>query len=119
MASYYHDTRAHAKKIKELQDETKRRAERKAEIAISQNDHPLNSLWIEGRSCKIVQNSEQYDKVENNVGLFPWNGQFDNLIDRFDGRSLLDFYNEPDDFIKRRPRSEQEDKLEKVCMNIT
>lgn len=36
MASYYHEARAAKKQIKELGDENKRRAERKAEIAGAQ-----------------------------------------------------------------------------------
>lgn len=36
MASYYHDARAHARKLKEMSEDNKRRAERKAEIAETQ-----------------------------------------------------------------------------------
>ena len=27
--------------------------------------------------------------------MIPWNGDDDNIIDRFDGRAVLDFYIEP------------------------
>jgi hypothetical protein len=32
MANYYHEARAQARKIKEMQEENKRRAERRAEV---------------------------------------------------------------------------------------
>ena len=28
--------------------------------------------------------------------MLPWNGDDENMIDRFDGRAVLDFYIEPD-----------------------
>ena len=36
MANYYHEARAHVKKLKEFQDDNKRKAERKAEMADTQ-----------------------------------------------------------------------------------
>ena len=49
------------------------------------------------------------------VGFLPWNGNADNLIDRFDGRALLDFYVEPDPSAAgRRKRSEEEEELDEV-----
>jgi hypothetical protein len=38
----------------------------------------------------------------------------DNMIDRFDGRSLLDFYRDPPPHIKKRERTAQEQRLEEV-----
>ena len=43
-------------------------------------------------------------------GMIPMNGQQDNLIDRFDGRALLDFYREP--VIGRQTKHKTEDELE-------
>jgi hypothetical protein len=42
-------------------------------------------------------------------GLLPWNGKEDNLIDRFDGRALLDFYR---DAPPRAPQPKTDDELE-------
>lgn len=42
-------------------------------------------------------------------GMIPMNGQHDNLIDRFDGRALLDFYREP---VTRHNVHKTEDELE-------
>lgn len=42
-------------------------------------------------------------------GMIPMNGQHDNLIDRFDGRALLDFYRDP---VNRQGKTKTEDELE-------
>jgi hypothetical protein len=36
------------------------------------------------------------------------------MIDRFDGRALLDFYREPDDSMRKLPRTEAQLELEEV-----
>lgn len=41
--------------------------------------------------------------------MLPWNGKEDNLIDRFDGRALLDFYR---DAPPRAPQPKTDDELE-------
>ncbi|PNH09620.1 CLK4-associating serine/arginine rich protein [Tetrabaena socialis] len=110
MANYYQEARAHAKKVKEMSEDGKRRQERKAEIAETQVEHPLNYFFVEGRPCKIVRNTEQHQNLESGTGLIAWDGG--TLIDRFDGRALLDFYREPDPSAKGRPKSAQEHKLE-------
>lgn len=46
--------------------------------------------------------------------MIPWNGQQDNLIDRFDGRALLDFYREPEPHARRPQKTEDEMELEEV-----
>ena len=55
-------------------------------------------------------NEEQYHAVQNMEGMIPMNGQHDNLIDRFDGRALLDFYREP--VMSRQTKMKTEDELE-------
>lgn len=82
-----------------------------------QAEHPLNYLTIEGRGCKVFRSNEHYNAVEKEEGLIAWNGQHDTTIDRFDGRSLLDFYREPDPAVLRRNaanKTAQEMKLEDV-----
>ena len=60
-----------------------------------QCEQPINFIRVDGRSCTIRRSSEHYAAIESQSGMIPWNGKEDNLIDRFDGRALLDFYREP------------------------
>lgn len=109
MANYYHEARAHAKNIRNMQDDNRRRAERRAEKAGVEAELPVNLLRIDGRSCLVTVNDEQYQAVQSMEGMIPMNGSHDNLIDRFDGRALLDFYREP---VSRQAKSKTEDELE-------
>ena len=60
-----------------------------------QAEHPLNALRVDARPVKVFKNTEQYRAIESMEGMLPWNGDQENMIDRFDGRALLDFYREP------------------------
>ncbi len=82
-----------------------------------QAEQPVNLLRVDGRPCKIRRNQEQYDAVESMQGMLPWNGQQDNLIDRFDGRSLLDFLYDPPRV--HPPKSDKERQLEEVRIHLT
>ena len=78
-----------------------------------QCEQPINFIRVDGRSCTIRRSSEHYAAIESQSGMIPWNGKQDNLIDRFDGRALLDFYREP-----ARPssqnKSEDQQELDEV-----
>ena len=78
-----------------------------------QCEQPINFIRVDGRSCTIRRSSEHYAAIESQSGMIPWNGKQDNLIDRFDGRALLDFYREP-----ARPsiqsKSEEQQELDEV-----
>eukprot|EP00798_Chlamydomonas_sp_ICE-L_P001559 gene1559-32941_t len=114
MANYYHEARAQVKNLKVATEANKRKAERRAEVADAQAEHPLNLLVVDGRSSKLHKNVEQYKATERQDGLIPWNGDQDNLIDRFDGRALLDFLVDKDQQRPGRPETETEVKLKKV-----
>jgi arginine/serine-rich splicing factor 16 len=79
-----------------------------------QAEDPLQTLVIAGQSCKVHRNSELHAANENGDGLIPWNGQQDNLIDRFDGRALLDFYRDPPAHRMDPPKGHDEMKLDEV-----
>ena len=81
--------------------------------ASEQAETPANLLRVDGRAARLVRSQQCYLAAEAREGLFPWNGAEDNLIDRFDGRALLDFYREPDPR-SRRPKTEDELELEAV-----
>jgi hypothetical protein len=70
---------------------------------------PLQQLRIAGVKVKPVFDLAAHTATEANEGLLPWNGKEDNLIDRFDGRALLDFYREPP---PRAPQAKTDDELE-------
>jgi Alternative splicing regulator len=80
----------------------------------------LNYLTIEGRPAKVHRSIEHYNAAEKEEGLIPWNGHPDIKIDRFDGRSLLDFYKEPDPKVIQHNaanKGHQELKLEEVSIH--
>jgi len=81
---------------------------------LCQAELPINLLRIDGRSCSVSLNDEQYQAVQGMEGMIPMNGQQDNLIDRFDGRALLDFYREPIISRQTKPKTEDELELEEV-----
>ncbi|MEW5308803.1 MAG: hypothetical protein WDW38_000734 [Sanguina aurantia] len=112
MANYYHEARAQAKKLKDSQEDNKRRAERRAEVAGFQVETPFNMLVLDGRACKLHRNLEQHTAIEREEGLIPWNGHADHLIDRFDGRAMLDMYREPAPNLRDKPKTAEESKLE-------
>lgn len=126
-----------------MQDDNRRRAERRAEkagvevalpsvsaacngITRYKNHHPVppwlqaelpvNLLRIDGRSSSVRQNEELYQAVESMEGMIPMNGLHDNLIDRFDGRALLDFYREPVVGQHNKQKTEDELELEEVMI---
>eukprot|EP00850_Spirogloea_muscicola_P009403 SM000052S17795 [mRNA] locus=s52:680207:684370:- [translate_table: standard] len=57
-----------------------------------------------------------YQAAEAEQGLIPWNDKPDNLIDRFDGRALLDFIREYDSSKRpvREPTDEEEELEDRV-----
>jgi hypothetical protein len=60
-----------------------------------------------------VRNPEAYAAAEARDGMIPWNGDAENMIDRFDGRALLDFYRDPD-ARRKQQKSDAEAELEEV-----
>ena len=79
-----------------------------------QADLPLHLITLDGRSCPIHKNTEQYEEIERMSGMVAWNGDPECMIDRFDVRAMLDFYREyepPRDDVK----TEEERELEEVC----
>lgn len=85
-----------------------------------QAENPLLALAVDGHTCRLHRNSDQHGALERGDGLIPWNGRTDNMIDRFDGRALLDMYREPDAAVLRnRAKTYDEIKLEEVSTTGT
>lgn len=62
---------------------------------------------MDARPAKLFRSTEQHRAVESMEGMLPWNGNHDNMIDRFDGRALLDFYRDPVPSKRQRTADEQ------------
>ncbi|KAL4449357.1 hypothetical protein ABPG77_007001 [Micractinium sp. CCAP 211/92] len=101
--------------MKERSLVNKARNEAKREMAEAQADQPVHLLRLDGRAARLVKNDAAAYAVQHNPeqGLVPWGAHPDVLIDRYDVRSLLDIYVEPDPRVWRhRQRSAQEVELE-------
>ncbi|KAI8343357.1 alternative splicing regulator-domain-containing protein [Chlamydoabsidia padenii] len=87
----WQEAKANDKKIKEVMADHKKRAERRRAYYNSKIGDPRQLLRIIGSNVKLYPNGEQYYFHENMNNLMPWQGDTTIRIDRFDGRSLLDF----------------------------
>ncbi|KAI8881908.1 hypothetical protein K501DRAFT_316477 [Backusella circina FSU 941] len=99
--------------IKELMVDHKRRAERRRAYYESRLGDPHQLLRVIGSSSKVYPDAEQFYYHENTDNLMPWQGNTDIKIDRFDGRSLLDFVPEVirQDVVFSREEREMQDEL--------
>ncbi|KAI9303709.1 alternative splicing regulator-domain-containing protein [Cunninghamella echinulata] len=87
----WQEAKANEKRVKELIADHKRRAERRRAYYESKLGDPKQLLRIIGSTVKLYPNAEQYYYHENTNNLMPWQGDTNIKIDRFDGRSLLDY----------------------------
>ncbi len=90
------EQRAQVKAIKERSLVNKARNEAKKEQEDAEKDQPLHFLRVDGRAARLARNDAAVYAIQQNEGLVPWAAQPDVLIDRYDVRSLLDMYVEPD-----------------------
>uniref|UniRef100_A0A0E0KEP4 Suppressor of white apricot N-terminal domain-containing protein n=1 Tax=Oryza punctata TaxID=4537 RepID=A0A0E0KEP4_ORYPU len=68
---------------------------------------------VSGARCRVHRDDALYQATEDQQGLIPWNGKQDVLIDRFDGRALLDFIRDSSSRPFRvQEKSEEEEELE-------
>lgn len=88
------------------------KAEKQAEIIAQNKGDPNQTLRILGIRSSVHHDVEQYNAIEAKEGLIPWNDEDDNLIDRFDGRALLDFYREPPKNRAPQQKTDEEEELE-------
>ncbi|CAG8525525.1 9903_t:CDS:10 [Ambispora gerdemannii] len=93
----WHAARQQEKKIKVLMVDHKKRAERRKAYYESRLGDPSQLLRLTGTAIKLYPDAEQHFYYENpEKSLMTWEGDEDTRIDRFDGRSLLDYL--PADF---------------------
>ncbi|KAL3646285.1 hypothetical protein CASFOL_011465 [Castilleja foliolosa] len=109
----WHEARRSEKKVHDMMDAARKRAQRRAIYLAKRRGDPQQSIQAVGSRCRIQRDDALYQATEDQQGLIPWNGKQDNLIDRFDGRALLDFIR---DSSSRRGlvlnKTEEEEELE-------
>ncbi|KAK8940492.1 hypothetical protein KSP39_PZI010236 [Platanthera zijinensis] len=109
----WHEARRSERKVHDLMDAARRRAQRRAVFLAKRRGDPQQSLQVVGSRCRVHRDEGLYKATQDQQGLIPWNGKQDILIDRFDGRALLDFIRDP----SSRPfrvdeKSEEEEEVE-------
>ncbi|KAI8977151.1 alternative splicing regulator-domain-containing protein [Mycotypha africana] len=87
----WQEAKANDKRIRELMVDHRKRAERRRAYYESRLGDPQQLIRVIGSSSKLYPDAEQFYYHENTDNLMPWPGNPEIKIDRFDGRSLLDF----------------------------
>ncbi|KAK4517372.1 exosome non-catalytic core subunit rrp40 [Mucor velutinosus] len=87
----WQEAKANDKRIRELMVDHRKRAERRRAYYESRLGDPQQLIRVIGSSTKLYPDAEQFYYHENPENLMPWQANPDIKIDRFDGRSLLDF----------------------------
>ncbi|XP_075501354.1 uncharacterized protein LOC142539643 isoform X2 [Primulina tabacum] len=109
----WHEARKSERKVHDMMDAARKRAQRRAIYLAKRRGDPQQSIQVIGSRCRIHRDDALYQATQDQQGLIPWNGKQDILIDRFDGRALLDFIR---DTSSRRSRgvdkTEEEEELE-------
>uniref|UniRef100_A0A1S4GG34 Suppressor of white apricot N-terminal domain-containing protein n=1 Tax=Anopheles gambiae TaxID=7165 RepID=A0A1S4GG34_ANOGA len=87
----WHEARKQEKKIRGMLVDYRKRAERRQDFYERIKADPTQFLQVHGRKCKIHLDASVATAAENPAIMMPWQGQKDNLIDRFDVRAHLDY----------------------------
>ncbi|KAH1267133.1 Splicing factor, suppressor of white-apricot [Glycine max] len=107
----WHEARRSEKKVHDMMDAARKRAQRRAVYLAKRRGDPQQSIQLVGFRSRTYRDDALYQATQDQQGLIPWNGKQDVLIDRFDGRALLDFIR--DSSHRRVPeKSEEEEELE-------
>lgn len=96
----------------DMMDAARKRAQRRAVFLAKRRGDPQQSIQVIGSRSRVYRDDGLYQATEDQQGLIPWNGKQDVLIDRFDGRALLDFIREPVKRLHAQKKSEEEEELE-------
>ncbi|KAJ6681960.1 CLK4-ASSOCIATING SERINE/ARGININE RICH PROTEIN [Salix koriyanagi] len=90
----WHEARRSERKVHEMMDAARKRAQRRAVYLAKRRGDPMQSIQVIGNRSRMYRDDGLYQATQDQQGLIPWNGKQDVLIDRFDGRALLDFIRE-------------------------
>lgn len=97
----------------DMMDAARKRAQRRAIFLAKRRGDPIQSIQAVGSRYKIFRDDGLYQATEDQQGLIPWNGKQDVMIDRFDGRAVLDFVREAGSRSMRpHKKSEEEEEVE-------
>ncbi|XP_031492244.1 uncharacterized protein LOC116258916 isoform X2 [Nymphaea colorata] len=109
----WHEARRSEKKVHDLMDAARKRAQRRAVFLAKRRVDPQQLIQAAGSRCRVYRDDGLYQATQDQQGLIPWNGKQNILIDRFDGRALLDFIRDADSRrIRAQEKSEEEEELE-------
>lgn len=95
----WHEARKQEKKIRGMLVDYRRRAERRRDYYEKIKSDPTQFLQLYGRPCKIHLDPAIAAAGDSPANMMPWQGNDDNLIDRFDVRAHLDWIPEAPDTI--------------------
>ena len=90
-----------------------KRAERRREYYERIKQDPAQFLQVHGRPCRIHIDVAIAAAADSPANMMPWQGQKDNMIDRFDGRAHLDYIPEYTDSTNKTSISAPERAKEK------
>ncbi|XAR73986.1 hypothetical protein NMG60_11008131 [Bertholletia excelsa] len=109
----WHEARRSERKVHDMMDAARKRAQRRAVYLAKRRGDPQQSIQVVGSRCRMYRDDGLYQATQDQQGLIPWNGKQDILIDRFDGRALLDFIRDSSTRRFRAPvKTEEEEELE-------
>ncbi|XP_026868535.2 CLK4-associating serine/arginine rich protein isoform X2 [Electrophorus electricus] len=87
----WQEARKHERKLRGMMVDYKRRGERRREYYEKIKKDPAQFLQVHGRTYKIHLDSAVALAAESPVNMMPWQGDPNNMIDRFDVRAHLDY----------------------------
>uniref|UniRef100_A0A8B9PDP6 CLK4 associating serine/arginine rich protein n=1 Tax=Apteryx owenii TaxID=8824 RepID=A0A8B9PDP6_APTOW len=90
-STMWHEARKHERKLRGMMVDYKKRAERRREYYEKIKKDPAQFLQVHGRACKVHLDSAVALAAESPVNMMPWQGDTNNMIDRFDVRAHLDY----------------------------
>ncbi|XP_064985434.1 uncharacterized protein LOC103969813 isoform X1 [Musa acuminata AAA Group] len=109
----WHEARRSERKVHDMMDAARKRAQRRAVYLAKRRGDPQQLLQVTGARCRVYRDDGLYQAAQDQQGLIPWNGKQDILIDRFDGRALLDFIRDSSSHAYRvQQKTEEEEEVE-------
>ncbi|XP_019903429.2 CLK4-associating serine/arginine rich protein isoform X6 [Esox lucius] len=87
----WQEARKHERKLRGMMVDYKRRGERRREYYEKIKKDPAQFLQVHGRAYKIHLDSAVALAAESPINMMPWQGDTNNMIDRFDVRAHLDY----------------------------